>query len=72
MSHEAHAFLKSILADPVNPLPRLVFADWLEESGTRSNVAWAKYLRLAEEVAGLPETEPSRGRNRGCSPVLVR
>ncbi len=63
MSNEAAAFLKSILADPADPLPRLVFADWLEESGTRSNVAWSKFLRLSEEVARLPEDDPTHGKN---------
>ena len=53
MSNEPDAFLRTILADPADPLPRLVFADWLEESGTRSNVAWSKFLRLSEEVASL-------------------
>ena len=62
MNNEADAFLKSILADPADPLPRLVFADWLEESGTRSNVAWSKFLRLSEEVAGLPSSDPSHGK----------
>jgi len=51
MTNEPDAFLKAILVNPADPLPRLVFADWLEETGVRPNIAWAKYLRLAEEVA---------------------
>jgi len=59
-STEADIFLRSVLADPAEPLRRLVFADWLEETGSRSNIAWAKYLRLAEEVDRLPLDDPQR------------
>jgi len=59
-SNEADIFLRSVLAAPSEPLRRLVFADWLEETGTRSNIAWAKYLRLAEEVDRLPSDDPLR------------
>ncbi len=62
MSNEPDAFLRTILANPADPLPRLVFADWLEESGTRSNVAWSKFLRLSEEVAGLTPGTESHGK----------
>lgn len=56
----ADAFMARILADPADPLPRLVFADWLEETGAASNVAWARYLRLAEELAAAPADDPRR------------
>ena len=59
-SNEADILLRSVLVAPGEPLRRLVFADWLEETGTRSNIAWAKYLRLAEEVDRLPDDEPQR------------
>lgn len=59
-SNEADLFLRSVLAAPAEPLRRLVFADWLEDTGTRSNIAWAKYLRLAEEVDRLPVDDPQR------------
>jgi uncharacterized protein (TIGR02996 family) len=49
------ALLKSILAAPNDDLPRLVFADWLDENGTSdADRARAEYLRLsiaAEEAA---------------------
>ena len=65
MNNEPDAFLRTILANPADPLPRLVFADWLEESGTRSNVAWSKFLRLSEEVAELtPGTETHGKKSR--------
>lgn len=54
----ADAFMTRILADPTDPLPRLVFADWLEETGTSSNIAWARYLRLADELANTSASDP--------------
>jgi uncharacterized protein (TIGR02996 family) len=56
----AGAFMRRILADPADPLPRLVFADWLEETGTSSNLAWARFLRLADELANAPAEDSRR------------
>jgi len=56
----ADAFMRCILADPADPVPRLVFADWLEESGKSSNIAWARYIRLADELASAPADDPRR------------
>ena len=56
----ADAFMRRILSNPADPVPRLVFADWLEETGTSSNLAWARYLRLAGEVATAPPDDPRR------------
>jgi len=62
MTNEHDAFLRTILADPADPLPRLVFADWLEETGTRSNVAWSKFLRLSEESGEAALDDDARAR----------
>jgi uncharacterized protein (TIGR02996 family) len=56
----ADAFMRCILANPADAVPRLVFADWLEESGTSSNLAWARYLRLADELATAPADDPRK------------
>lgn len=56
----ADAFMRCILADPTDRVPRLVFADWLEESGKSSNLAWARYLRLADELTNAPADDPRR------------
>jgi len=48
----ATAFAARFLANPEDRLGRLVFADWLEERGGESNLAWAQYLR---EVAQIEE-----------------
>ncbi|HET6572866.1 MAG TPA: TIGR02996 domain-containing protein [Fimbriiglobus sp.] len=56
----ADAFMRCILADPADPVPRLVFADWLEETGKSSHLAWARFLRLADELANTPDDDPRR------------
>jgi type IV pilus assembly protein PilB len=61
----AHAFMRRILADPADPVPRLVFADWLEETGTSSNLAWARFLRLANELANTTADDPRRPKLAG-------
>jgi uncharacterized protein (TIGR02996 family) len=48
---EADAFLRSILNDPSDRVRQLAFADWLEETDSRPNFIWAKYIRLADDLA---------------------
>jgi uncharacterized protein (TIGR02996 family) len=48
---DADAFVRAILRDPADVTTRLVFADWLEETGEPANVAWAHFIRLTEEIA---------------------
>ncbi len=43
---DADAFVRAILREPTDVTTRLVFADWLEETGRSENVAWARYIRL--------------------------
>ena len=40
---QREAFLKAIFDAPADDLPRLVFADWLDERGES---AWAELIRL--------------------------
>lgn len=69
---EAQPFLRTILDDPANPFPRLIFADWLAERGDPRE--WAMrgngQLDLRPEREGqfhnkdaddLPLTEPPTG-----------
>ena len=56
----AEALVRTILAAPADPLPRLVFADWLDETETAPNMAWAKFMRLAVDLSHLPLTPPRR------------
>jgi uncharacterized protein (TIGR02996 family) len=47
MSPERLALLKAILSSPEDDLPRLVFADWLEENGTTdADAARVEFIRL--------------------------
>lgn len=52
---DADAFIQAVLRDPTDTTTRLVFADWLEETGTLPNRAWAYYLRLQANAQHLPE-----------------
>ncbi len=47
---DADAFMRSYLRKPTDATTRLIFADWLEETGDESNVAWARYIRLKVEA----------------------
>ncbi len=46
------ALIRAVIAAPENDLPRLVFADWLEERGTKADAARAAFIRLQCELAG--------------------
>lgn len=50
-------FLATIIATPDDPLPRLVYADYLEEHGKPEQAA---YLRIQCELARLPADDPRR------------
>lgn len=63
---DAVALFRTVLANPDDLTPRLVFADWLEDTGEPHNVAWAGYLRRRTqfresvvELPGLDERESS-------------
>jgi uncharacterized protein (TIGR02996 family) len=53
------ALLAGILADPEADLPRLVYADFLEETGLEANIARAEFIRVQIELARLPTEELS-------------
>jgi uncharacterized protein (TIGR02996 family) len=55
MTSEHQAFLNAIIANPEDDVPRLVFADYLEESGEPALIARAKYIRLHIELLRSPE-----------------
>jgi uncharacterized protein (TIGR02996 family) len=54
------ALLAGVLADPDADLPRLVLADWLEETGHPANYARAEYIRAAIEFEREPPPEAER------------
>jgi uncharacterized protein (TIGR02996 family) len=49
------ALLKAVLANPDDDLPRLVYADWLDENG---DSARAEFIRTQIELAKLPDHDP--------------
>ncbi len=55
MSHEA--FLRTIIAQPDDDLPRLVYADWLDEN---DDPARAEFIRVQCELAHLPDDAERR------------
>src|SRR5262245_43690768 len=50
MSTEA-ALIAAIAADPAEDTPRLVYADFLEERGSESDTARARFIRAQVELA---------------------
>ncbi len=48
------AFYQAIQEDPDNDGPRLIYADWLDESGRESPAAFAEFIRVQVELARLP------------------
>ena len=51
------ALLAAIEAEPDNDLPRLIYADWLEEHGQAER---AEFIRLQCELAQMPLAHPER------------
>jgi uncharacterized protein (TIGR02996 family) len=66
---DADAFIRAILRDPADTATRLVFADWLEETGEAANIAWAKYLRLMAEVPHTAGTLTFENRHRQAKEI---
>lgn len=56
MSDQNDAFLQEIQSDPEDIVPRLVYADWLEENGD----PLADLIRVQCELADLPVDSPDR------------
>lgn len=54
-SLERDALLAAVLANPDDDLPRLVFADWLDENGDPDE---ARFIRSQIALATLPEWDP--------------
>ncbi|WP_171470085.1 TIGR02996 domain-containing protein [Frigoriglobus tundricola] len=54
---DGEALLSVILAQPDEDVPRLVYADWLDENGTESDRARAEFVRVQVALAGVGPTE---------------
>src|SRR5262245_56631511 len=69
MNTEQQALLRTILENPDDDAPRLVYADWLEERGDADNTSRAQFIRMqvalaATESDRLNETSPEYQRLR--------
>lgn len=63
-------FLRAIFASPADDLPRLVFADWLDE---HDQPDWAACIRVGCERAGLPDDDPrSQELDAALVPLLAK
>ena len=61
------AFLDAICADPDSDLPRLVYADWLDDRGGHRR---AEFIRARCELARLPDGDPRRAALAGRAEAL--
>ena len=59
MSDEEAALLQAVLDRPKDDAPRLVYADWLEETREPLRVARAELIRVQIALERTPETDPS-------------
>jgi type IV pilus assembly protein PilB len=57
---DADAFMRKYLEEPTDATARLVFADWLEETGEAHNAAWAQFIRLKAEAGRYTLNSPER------------
>ena len=64
-SAELRALRAAVLAQPDDDLPRLVYADWLDESGDPDR---ARFLRAQIALAALPEWDPQATALRRTQP----
>src|SRR6188768_3919841 len=51
---DGDVILSAILAEPDEDVPRLAFADWLDEHGGESERARAEFIRVQVEMARIP------------------
>ena len=57
--HDRESFLRAIFSNPDDDLPRLVFADYLQENGDEN---WAEFIRLQCELAAKHEVDLDKRR----------
>jgi uncharacterized protein (TIGR02996 family) len=61
MLTDAEPFLQRIRAYPDDDVPRLIFADWLDEQDGRA-AERAAFIRVQVALAGLPDEDARRGK----------
>jgi uncharacterized protein (TIGR02996 family) len=68
MTDEQLAFIREIVASPDDLVPRLVYADWLEERGDPQG----EFIRVQCELARLPADDPRQAELRGRERELLQ
>jgi uncharacterized protein (TIGR02996 family) len=58
---QEEAFLQEIIAHPDDDTPRLIYADWLDETGDPAQAARAEFIRLQCEKEQRRRFDPDRG-----------
>ena len=66
---DGEALLRGVIAAPDDDLPRLVYADWLDE---HDDPARAEVIRVQCALEGLPPGDPSAAELRARERVLLR
>jgi uncharacterized protein (TIGR02996 family) len=66
---DADALVRAILDRPSDDTPRLVLADWLDDTGRPGDAAWAAYIRARCSAARQPGLRPAES---GVPPQSVR
>ncbi len=59
MSHRA--FLRAIVSEPADDTARLVYADYLEETGEPAHIARAEFIRTQIQAHAIHPNDPRRG-----------
>jgi uncharacterized protein (TIGR02996 family) len=67
MTHD-EAFLQDVLAHPGDDVPRLIYADWLEDQGQAER---AEFIRAQCALAKLPRKDPRRPELEGVEFALL-
>jgi uncharacterized protein (TIGR02996 family) len=67
----ADALKLAIAADPDDDLPRLAYADWLEEQGDERDRQRAAFIRVQLQLARLPSEAPERQALRARERLLL-
>jgi uncharacterized protein (TIGR02996 family) len=66
------AFLQAIRDEPASDVPRLVYADWLEEKGDAEAADRAEFIRVQCRLYELPEGHRGRGALEARARELLR
>jgi uncharacterized protein (TIGR02996 family) len=60
MDADAPALLRTVCESPDDDAPRLIYADWLDDSGDTSRVARAEFIRLQIRLEGITAGDPMK------------